>query len=231
MSGSIVVLMIGATKGNTISSRGQDGRDQRQYRGDERDGGEDQADRTSAQLHRRAAARTTQKHEDANGSQENLWRLTTDDRDLRAHGRVRERRPNTTTRDRTSSEKPRGWGGQQSLPSIRQRFTTKSGPVNTTAGTTEPASAVSTRMVVRRRTKPRPRRSRAPNRQPGPTEAPRDRHAATRRAEKTISLRGPILVRWSPSACGLGVLAGWLHTFSYKMISARSTPDFAGEFS
>ena len=55
-----------------------------------------------------------------------------------------------------------------------------------------------------------------------PTEAPRDRHAATRRAEKTISLRGPILVRWSPSACGLGVLAGWLHTFSYKMISARS---------
>ena len=60
-----------------------------------------------------------------------------------------------------------------------------------------------------------------------PTEAPRDRHAATRRAEKTISLRGPILVRWSPSACSLGVLAGWLHTFSYKMISARSTPDFA----
>ena len=82
-------------------------------------------------------------------------------------------------------------------------------------------------VVVRRRTKPRPRRSRAPSRQPGPTEAPRDRHAATRRAEKTISLRGPILVRWSPSACGLGVLAGWLHTFSYKMISARSTPDFA----
>ena len=42
---------------------------------------------------------------------------------------------------------------------------------------------------------------------------------------------GPFLVGWSPSACGLGVLAGWLHTFSYKMISARSTPDFAGEFS